>query len=197
MTTRVVMAPRLRSAIARQTAAAEARDSGALLVASSDVVSQGWSPMPVVFGGFLTDRIIGSLMLTGAAPGAARSARSAARRFGDTDKTPLSRIPETEWNPTELTLLRELRFLEGDDRPLPGMPGRRDIRILGSAQRRELRQTHAYLTSLAEHDATKATRAIAAIGRNDPAKFSVLAHALYRHARARGLAVKVPRKYDF
>lgn len=194
---RLGVSPRLRTAVAKQTAAAEARDPAALRDASRAVVAAGWTPLPAVYGASLTDRVIGSLLLSGEAGRAASSLRNAARRFGADGEVALARIDESNWNATELTLLRELRLLARDWRPLPGMPRRRDLRMLGSGQRRELRQAHALCVAFAERDPIKAQRAIAAVGRNDPAKFSVLAYALYREADRAGLKLRVPRKYAF
>ena len=196
---RVVMPPAMRSALARQTSAAEQRDHDGLVRASKALVAAGWSAPSgyPVRTATLSDRIIGSLLLSGAGSSAANAICSAAIRDTESGQTRLSSIPEADWSITETLLLRELRLLGKEWKPLPGMPGRRDQRILGAAQRRALRSAHGLFVAAAAKDAKAVTRAIAAVARTDPSSFSVLAYALYRQSGTAGLAVSIPRKYDF
>lgn len=190
----------VRAAAARQNTAAVARDPIALKTASVAFVNAAWrAPRPgiPVRAAELYDRLVGSLLLIGQGPTAANALRAAASRQVHGGEMPLRNVPEAEWRIDELSLLVELRFLAGDWRGLPGMPGRTDQRALGPIARRRLRHAHAFLAAFAARDALSTGKTIAALGRDDRASFSLLAYALFREARNAGLAVTVPRKYNF
>lgn len=191
----------LRSATARQVAAAQARDAAAFQVACVKYVTLAWrAPHPgiPVRAAELSDRLLGSLLLLGRGPAVAAARRAAARRQIEGGETVLSDIPESEWRIYELGLLAELRLLAREWRGLPNMPTRTDLRVLGREAGLRLRHAHALLASFGGRDATAAGKAIAVLARDDKTvRFSVLAYALYREARGLGLNLKVPHKYDF
>lgn len=189
-----------RDAIGRQDAAAVARDEVGLRSASEALVATAWRPptpgVPVR-GAELYDRLVGSMLLADKGRMVAAAMLSAARRQVGGDQLALVSIPVEAWRIDELPLLAELRILGCDWRGLPGMPGRPDMMVFGPVGRRRLRHAHSLLEAFEDRDAQAIGKAIAAIGRDDPSGWSVLAYALYREALTLGLSVTVPRRYAF
>src|SRR4051794_29222210 len=136
------MSDALDAAAREQTTAAAARDRDGLLAASRVMAAEGGysiAPGMKIRSGRLTDRQLGSAILAGRGTELARQLRRHAfRQNSDGSEHALDRIAEDEYWETELFLLRELRALERDWRPLPRIPGRRDLAILSPTKRRRL-----------------------------------------------------------
>lgn len=187
-------------ASARQDAAAGARDAAGLAAASMTLAGAAWRwlrPGVPVRAAALSDRLVGSLLLAGQGPTAAAAMWRAASRQVPGGELALRAVPEAEWRIDELSLMVQLRLFSRDWRGLPGMPDRSDQGALGPVARKRLRHAQAVLVAFSARDAATAKKAIAAIGRDESAIFSILAYALYREARGLGIPVVIPRKYDF
>jgi hypothetical protein len=194
------MTDSFRSSIASQVAAAKARDAQGIIVAARAYVASRnhFAAGAIERGAGYPSRFLGSVILLGEGHATAdRIWRIAFRQTEDRRDISLRSIPETEWHVTELELLRQLRLLDGDWRPLPNFGTRRDLPFLYPNQRRLLRASNDLFIAMAARDGKAATKAIAAIGRADGSEFSVLAYALFREAQRSGVAVKIPRAYAF
>ena len=189
----------LRSIVAHQVAAAEARDHDAFIAATKAYFAESFGPRKGVpiRGSEWTDRYLGAAIIAGKGASLASVIRSNMSRQSHGVEIALGAVPEEDWSATEMRLLRDLRLLESDWRGLPSMPSRHDLAILYPSDRKKIRDSHAFLDAMSRRDAAGAAKAIGTIGRAEKSRFSLMAYALYAKARAAGLDVKVPRKYDF
>lgn len=181
-------------AAARLSTAARTRNRGALLAAAQDYVVATPLPHHAVYISPFFDSQLGAALLTGAAP----RWSALLTRFLRTTVGPKSRsvvlasLPEDDLYQIDLVALFDLRLLAGDWRELPAGRG-----TVNAWMRPMLRRQRNLLAGFARRDAKLSATAIRAFIRADGVPFSLLGYALYVLARRRGLALKIPRKYDF
>lgn len=191
----------LRSALGRQVSAVERADFAALVEASLDYIATVDADLGSgTFGGLpVMPRYIASCLIS--EPDSRKRADAFLRRMvrmpADAKPYRLAKTAEADWEIWSLPDLQGLRFLRREWRPLPGMPGRDDLAALPAGERRELRAGHKVLEGMRTRDGKMLASGIAALAKEDEAWFSMMAYALYREARAAGIKVKVPVKYDF
>jgi hypothetical protein len=105
---------------------------------------------------------------------------------------PIAGLAESELHQIDLLKLFDLHLLAGEGRELPAGRGRASAWMLPL-----LRRQRNLLAGFARRDPALTAAAIRAFVRADAGRFSLLGYALYGLARQRGMALKIPLKYDF
>lgn len=180
-----------RSALAK---AATAKDSTAVAEVAAKIAAGTALPTRRVTTSPLTPVEIGAALMSGAG---ARWAKQLARHVSvyvgpEQRLVPLGSLPSADRDVIAEYKMFEIKLLNGDWSPVTPSKDKPSAWM-----RAALRRQRKLFSTYAKRDAKGVAAAIAAIGRADPAKWSLLAYAMYRFARAKGLDVKIPRKYDF
>lgn len=174
-------------------AAVTARDGQRLLAVARSIADAAKPPTRRVTASPFMTTEIGAAMLAGVGPKWAAQLRKKLYTYVGRD----SEVQVASLNAENMTVhgedkLFEIRILAGDWSPIPPAKGKPS-----PWQRPVLRRQRKVLDAFSRRDPKALGTAIGAIARADPAKWSLLAYAMYRFVRDKGIDVKVPRKYDF
>lgn len=180
-------------------AAAKTRDAAALRTAAAEHAALTMGELRSsarLTTSTLAPRDMGAALICGAGASMASALEQRlVNHEADGSDTRIASLPADQWPKRLQSALAHVSLLRSQWRALPKPPDPRWP--MGVLARRKHTAYKTMLANLASGQPAKITNAIAAAGRLDDAKFSILAYALFAEARRRGFAVKVPRKYDF